>query len=112
MTYCTEADIENLLCINIDANSRPSTTQLALMIANADAIINAFIRQSTNITDTYGILQTVACQLVSKMINNMFYFSEPENYGMMEVALTEEDKILIQKAHSLWQVNSWEMGVD
>lgn len=109
MTYAIETDIEGMLSITIDATSRPTTTHLAVMLANADAKINAFIKQSSNITDTYGILKAVACGLVHKMMNNMFNFAEPDSYDFVEVLLTEEDKDLIRRAHSVWQVLSWEM---
>lgn len=112
MAYCTEADIEALIGYSITANTRPTTTALAVMLENADSLINAFMIESSNITDTYGILQTVACHLVLKMINNMFAFAEPENYGLVEVTLTEEDKMLIRKAHRKWASHSWEMGTD
>lgn len=112
MAYCTEADIEAMIGFAIDATSRPTTTQLAVMLTNADSIINAFIRESSNITDTYGILQTIACHLVIKMVNNLFAFAEPENYPLLEIGLTEQDEKLVLKAHSKWQVKSWEMGVD
>lgn len=111
-TYATEADIEGMLSIAVDATSRPTTTHLAVMLANADGIINAFMRKSTNVTDTYGILQTVACHLVVKMINNMMYLAEPSKYPLLEVGLTKQDEDLIQKAHSLWEVESWEMGIE
>jgi len=109
--YCAETDIEALLNYPIDATSRPTTTSLAVMITNADGIINGFARQSTNMTDTYGLLKPIACQLVMKMINNMLSFAEPEKFDMMELTLTDDDKDNIIKAHSLWEIKSWEMGI-
>ncbi len=111
-TYASETDIEALIGYSISTDTRPTSTQLAVMLTNADSIINAFAKVSSNMTDTFGILQTVACQLVRKMINNLFALAEPKDYALLEISLTEEDKTLIQKAHSLWQGYSWEMGID
>ena len=112
MTYATETDVEPLVGFLITATSRPTTTAVAIMLTMADSIINAFIKQSTNITDTYGILKVVASHLVLKMINNLFHFAEPDAYEFVEVFLTEQDEALIRRAHSVWQVLSWEMGTD
>ena len=50
MTYATEAEIEAILGYTIDeiGTSRPSTTQLAEMLSQADSIINAEARVNTN----------------------------------------------------------------
>lgn len=102
MTYASEADIENILGYAIDATgvSRPTTAQLAEMLSQADAIINAEARTTSNLTDTSGRLKTIACSLVWKMIVNMFALTEPELYGFTEVELNDDQKRIIHMEHS------------
>jgi len=112
MAYAKENNIENRIGFPIDGDSRPSTTQLAGMLVDADSIINSFMKQSTNITDEFGLLRVIAIRLTMDMINNLLAYAEPENYAQIVVALTEEDKDDIRQAHSVWQSYSWEMGID
>lgn len=107
--YATAAQVGALLGFSISHTSRPTLTQMAVMLDNADSIINAFMKKDSNITDTYGILQTVACALVKKMTHNLFHFAEPDIYDFVEEILTEQDEKLIRRAHSVWTVLSWEM---
>lgn len=68
------------------------------------------MKRKTNITDDYGTLNPVAASLVVKMVNNVLAFSEPEDYGFIEVALTMEDITLIRMTYSVWAAKSWNMG--
>jgi len=113
-TYATSTNVGNRIGITFsdDPATRPSLTQAIAMCTDADSIINGYMKQSSNITDTYGFLRTVAINLVIKMINNLFALAEPDAYALIEVQLTEQDKELITKAHSIWAADSWEMGVD
>jgi len=110
MTYAIETDIEGVVGHAITATSRPTTTELAVMLTQADSIINADLMESINITDTYGILKSNAISLVCKMINNLHHLAEPDFYDYMEVSLTEDEKRRMLKAHSKWAILSWELG--
>ena len=111
MTYAIETDIEGILGYSVAATgTRPTTAELAIMLTQADAFINAEIRESTNITDTYGILKAVAIGLVYRMINNLFYLAEPDNYNHMDIELSDPEIRLIRLAHSDWAAESWELG--
>ena len=107
--YATAAQVGTLVGFTISHTSRPTLTQMAVYLDNADGIINAFMKQSSNITDTYGILQVVACALAQKMVHNLLHFAEPDIYDYIDVSLTEQDEKLIRRAHSVWTVLSWEM---
>lgn len=112
MTYAIETDIENMLGYAIDdtGTSRPTSTQLAAMLTQADAIINAEARTTSNLTDTSGRLKTIACSLVQKMIINIFAFTDPELYGFVEVELTDDQKRIIHMEHSVWESETWDVG--
>ena len=112
MTYATEADMEALLGFAIDAtgNTRPTTAQLAVMLSQADYIINAEARVTTNLTDTSGNLKRIACALVYKMIINMYALSDPDQYGMSEIELTDDQKRIIHIEHGVWDSLTWDVG--
>ena len=112
MTYAIEANIEAILGYAIDAsgNSRPTTAQLAEMIAQADSIINAEARQATNSTDTSGRLKVIACSLITKMIFLMFALTNPEVYTPVEIELTDDQKRIIHMELGVWQALSFEVG--
>jgi len=82
------------------------------MLRQVDGMINGPFKLTTNMTDTYGLISLIATQLVMKMINNLLAFAEPENYDWVDVRLSEEDNKDIRQAHSLWQSESWRMGID
>lgn len=112
-TYAIETDIEGMLGITISATSVPTTTHLAVMLTQADAIINGFLKTSSNVTDTYGVCKMIACRLVRKMIHNLFAMRKPELYEMVEIGLTDNDKQQLQRAHTPSEIGySWEMGID
>ena len=112
MTYAEEADIEGILGYAIDATgtSRPTTAQLAIMIGQADSIINAEAKRETNATDTSGRLKVIACSLIMKMIVNMLAITDPELYGFVEVELTDDQKRIIHMEHGVWSSLTFEVG--
>jgi len=110
--YCAKTDIEAYLGFSIDANSRPTTTELTVFIDNADGIINGVCKKSTNMIDTYKLLKPIACKLVLKMVNNVFAFAYPDQYDMVDVDLSPEEERKIKIAHSIWIAGKLEMGVD
>ena len=110
MTYAEEADIEGMIAQDITTSSVPTSSQLTVMLTRADAVINAYMRKETNMTDTYGYLKTVACNLVYKIINNAWALIKPREYGPMLVELTEDEKILIKLAQGIWTAHSFDVG--
>ena len=111
MTYASEANIEAILGYVIDAsgNSRPTTAQLAEMLAQADSVINAEARRTTNATDTSGRLKVIAVSLVLKMVINMFAMTNPDAYGFTEVELTDDQKRVIHMEHGVWDSLTWDV---
>lgn len=112
MTYATEANVEAMIGYAIDATgtSRPTTAQLAEMITQADSIINAEARRSTNATDTSGRLKAIACSLILKMMVNMFALTDPDIYGFTEIELTDDQKRIIHMELGVWNSLTWEVG--
>ena len=112
MTYATEANIEAIFGYAIDSSgtSRPTTAQLAQMLTDADAVINAEARQTTNSTDTSGRLRVIAVSLVLKMILNMFALTNPDSYGFTEIELTDDQKRIIHMEQGVWDSLTWEVG--
>ena len=111
MTYAIEANIEAILGYAIDntGTSRPTTTQLTEMLTQADSIINAEARQTTNATDTSGRLKVIAVSLVLKMIINMMALTNPDGYGFTEVELTDDQKRVIHMEHGVWDSVTWDV---
>ena len=114
MTYATEANMEAILGYAIDATgtSRPTTAQLAEMLSQADAIINAEARSTTNATDTSTRMKVIAVSLTLKMINNMFALTDPGAYAFVEVELSDDQKRVIHMEHGVWDSLTWEVGTD
>lgn len=114
MTYATEANIEAVIGYSIDATgtSRPTTEQLAEMLTQADSIINAEARRTTNATDTSGRLKVIAVSLVWKMIVKMFALTNPSGYAFMEIELTDDEKRIIHMELGVWDALTWEVGID
>ena len=112
MTYATETNIETILGYAIDAtgSSRPTTAQLAGMLADADSLINAEARRTSNTTDTSGRLRVIAVSLILKMIINMFALTEPDRYGFSEVELTDDQKRIIHMELGVWDSITWDVG--
>jgi hypothetical protein len=108
--YCAETDIEKRLGVAIDATTRPSTTELAGMIADADDIINIAAKVSSNLTDTYGALKQIAIDLVMKMINNMWSFTHPEIFPYIDIELSETQLAVIRKTHLKFAGETWDIG--
>jgi len=114
MTYATEANMEAVLGYAIDdtGTSRPTTTQLAEMLSQADSIINAEAKRSVSGTDTSGRLKVIACSLVWKMIVKMFALTNPEAFALMEVELSDDEKRIIHMELGVWDSLTWEVGND
>ena len=112
MTYAKESNIEAILGYAIDdtGTSRPTSIQLEEMLNQADAIINAEARVTTNKTDNSGRLKVIAVSLVLKMITNMFALTDPETYGFIEIELSDDQKRIIHMEHSIWNANTWDTG--
>ncbi|KKN18365.1 hypothetical protein LCGC14_0956570 [marine sediment metagenome] len=110
--YTNAETVGALLGFTITASSRPTTTAFNIMVKQVDGMINGPFKLATNMTDTYGLISPIATQLVMKLINNLLHFSEPDKYDYIDVRLTDEDKRDIRQAHSLWQSESWRMGID
>ncbi|KKM66075.1 hypothetical protein LCGC14_1484860 [marine sediment metagenome] len=108
--YTDAETVGAMLGFTIDSNSRPTTTQFNIILIQADRMINGPLKLKTNMTDTYGLLSPIATQLALKMVNNLLAFAEPDKYDWVDVRLSDEDKIDIRQAHSLWQSLSWKMG--
>ena len=108
--YAAEGHVEGMVGFAINDSSRPTSEELATMLDKADAIINADLVAPSNIDDTYGILRANALSLVDKMINNLFFLAEPDNYEYHPVELTEDERRRMLKAHSRWALLSWELG--
>ncbi len=111
MTYANESHIEAILGYKIDSSgtSRPTATQLTEMLEEADSIINAEARVSSNLADTSGRLKVIAVSLVLKMVNNMFALTDPATYAFVEVELTDDQKRIIHMEHGVWQSLTWEL---
>ena len=112
MTYATEVNIEAIFGYDIDATgkSRPTTAQLAEMLAQADSIINAEARRTTNATDISGRMKVIAVSLTLKMITNMFALTDPETYGFIEIELNDDQKRIIHMENSVWNSLTWDTG--
>lgn len=110
VNYAEEAEVEAMIGYTVTTTTRPTTTGLAVMLTNADSIINADLVASANLTDTYGVLKSNALSLIKKMINNLFFLAEPDNYEYMPVELSEDERGRMLKAHSRWALLSWELG--
>lgn len=110
MTYAEEADIEGMYGYVITTNSFPTSTDLVVMLTNADAVINSFARVTSNMTDNDGYLKIVACNLVYKMINNALSLQKPKLYGPMSIELSEEEKIMIRLSKSRWTLHTFNVG--
>ena len=113
MTYATEANIELILGFDIEAaataTSRPTTEQLAEMLSQSDAIINAEARRTANATDTSTRLKVIAVSLTLKMINNMFALTDPGTYAFVEVELSDDQKRIIHMELGVWDSLTWEI---
>lgn len=112
MTYASENEIEGVIGYDIDdtGNSRPTSTQLAIMLTDADSIINAEAKRSTNGADISGRLRVIAVSLVMKMMVNMFALTDPDIYGFTEIELTDDQKRIIHMELGVWNSLTWEVG--
>lgn len=90
--------------------TKPSTISLAEFMNASTKMINAEVRVSTNMTDTYGELGIIEMDLVLKMIRNMWSFTNPDEFPYEEVILSADQKRIIHRCHSESRGTSWELG--
>lgn len=88
----------------------PSTNSLAILMNNATKMINAEVRMITNMTDTYGELDTIEIDVVLRMIRNLWSFVNPDDFPYEEVVLSADQKRIIHRCHSVSRGSSWELG--
>jgi hypothetical protein len=108
--YTTIIKIGYRLHMTISATSRPNSNEVAELMNQATALINAECMVSTNMTDTYGILSVIECNLVVRAIRSMLAFADPENYFDEPMALTLEEKRTLHMAHRKWATLTWSVG--
>lgn len=115
--YCAKKDVEALLGYEItdDGVSRPNLKQLENQMGLADDLINGQLRNynkliTGNISDETGFLRVLAADLVSKIINNMFAFSNPDAYTLIPLEFTPEQLKMLHKASDTWDGITFEIG--
>lgn len=112
--YAEKQDIEAKLGYDIDDSkkTRPSATHLERLLLLADKQINGEMGPSvtSNIIDNTGYLRVIETELVKKMVNNMFAFSNPNDYTFIPEEFTDEEKILIHKATKAWAGTTFDLG--
>lgn len=86
----------------------PSTVSLAEFMNDATAMINAEVRVSTNMIDTYGELATIEINLVLRMIRNMLSFRDPDTFPFETVQLLPEQKQIIHRVHNKFVGKTWD----
>lgn len=86
----------------------PSTISLAEIMNDATAMINAEVRVSTNMTDTYGELATIEINLVLRMIRNIWSFRDPETFPYETVMLLPEQIRIIHRVHDKFSGTTWD----
>lgn len=110
--YCLYTDIEAQLGFTVDdvSKKRPSKASVLLYMEWADKIINGEMRETSNITDTYGTLKPICIRLVMLFINNSFAVTDPEIYTYEPVQLTPEEIRIIHASYRKWVISTYEIG--
>lgn len=106
--YTDATEISNQLAYTIGAGTTPTSTHLAALLTAADSMINAEARVSSNMTDTYGELKTIATNLVLKMIRRLWSFRDPDTFPYEDVELTAEERRIIHRVHDKFTGNTWD----
>lgn len=106
--YSTATDIGYQLGVTIGAATVPSTTSVADLQDKATGIINAEVRVSANMTDTYGELAEIEIDLVSKMVRNIWSFRKPEEFPYETVELTPSQMRIIHRVHDKFGGTTWD----
>jgi hypothetical protein len=97
--YSNTTDLGYRLGITIGAGTIPSTTSAADLLDKATGLINAEVRVSTNMTDTYGELAEIELDLVLRMIRNIWSFKNPDVFPYETVELTPSQIRIIHRIH-------------
>lgn len=108
MAYTTAAKIGNQLGITIDANSAPNSTDLAQMLIVSDGMINAEVRVTTNMTDTYGELNGIAQDLTLRQVRNYWSFRNPDLFPYETLELTPAQIRIIHRIHLKFSGTTWD----
>lgn len=110
MAYYTEEDLETDLGITIDASSAPSTTDVTAWESKIDGIINGEVRVTSNMTDDYGELKSIAGRLMLLKLQNFWHFRNPDQFPLEDVILLPEDMRIIHRVHLKYSGLSWQLG--
>ncbi|MHA1795224.1 MAG: hypothetical protein ACTSUK_03870 [Promethearchaeota archaeon] len=110
MTYAEVSDIEKRIGITFSSSTQPTLTEVQGMLANADEIINAEAKVTSNMTDNYGILKNIAINLVLKMIINYWSFRDPENFAYVDVELSPFELRQIHKTMEKFEGETFDLG--
>ena len=108
--YSNATDIGYQIGKTISATTVPSTTGVADLQDKMTALINAEVRVSTNMTDTYGELAEIETDLVCKKIRNIWSYTNPDDFPYEEVVLSADQKRTIHRCHTVSRGTSWELG--
>ena len=106
--YSDTTDLGYQLGVTIGATTVPSTTSAADLLDKATGIINAEVRVSSNMTDTYGELAQIEIDLASKMVRNIWSFRSPDVFPYETVALTPEQMRTIHRIHLKFSGTTWD----
>jgi len=110
--YAELEDIEAQLGYSVDdiGKKRPSKKYALKFMEWADGVINGEMRESANITDSYGMLKPISIRLTMLFINNSFAVTDPEVYTYEPVILIPEEIRIIHAAHKKWVISTYEIG--
>ena len=110
--YCDKSDIEAQLGYTVDdvSKKRPSKSSVLKFMKWSDGIINGEMRESSNITDTYGMLKPISIRLTMIFVNNSFAVTDPEVYTYEPAILIPEEIRIIHAAYKIWAIKTYEIG--
>lgn len=106
--YSDTTDLGYQIGITIGASTIPSTTSAADLLDKATGMINAEVRVSANMTDTYGELAEIEIDLCSKMVRNIWSFKNPDAFPYETVELTPDQKRIIHRVHDKFLGKTWD----
>ena len=97
--YTSKDKIGKSLGIEITASSVPNIESVEDFLDDADGMINAEVRVLINMEDKYGELDTIAKNLILKMIRRLWSFRNPDVFPYEDVILTPEEMRIIHRVH-------------
>jgi len=111
MALVDETDVEGMVGYAIaDGNGkRPSSTDLALMITWAEAIIKGILKLAV-LVDTYGLLKVIELSIIMRMIREQRSLSNPDDYLPQDFTILPTEERLIRMAASGWQALTFDVG--